>query len=181
MIDLLIKGGVVVDPAQGLHDRLDVTVDAGKIVAIGPDLNDGEATSVVGRPQAKSSTPGLIDLHAHVFRGDNHRDPDEISGVRAGVTSLVDAGGAAYGDIERFNEVIVSRAATRLYNFLGVFNRQAAAWEQIDVDGIPEAASRYPDQVKGIKVHVHAGGPYGSITWTPSRRRRRRAASRACR
>jgi dihydroorotase len=153
MTDLLIKGGTVVDPSQGLHERLDVAVNAGEIVEIGPNLAEAGVTSVVDAT-GKIVTPGLIDIHVHVYRGDNHRDPDEISGVRAGVTSIVDAGGAAYGDIDRFNEVILPQAKTRIYNFLGVFNRQAASWEQIDVDGIPDARSRFPDQVKGIKVHV---------------------------
>jgi dihydroorotase len=102
----------------------------------------------------KVVTAGLIDLHAHVYRGDNHRNPDEISGVEAGVTTIVDAGGAAPDDIETFKEVILPRAKTTVYSFLGSFSRQAGAWEVLATDRIPEIAAANPDLVKGVKIHI---------------------------
>ena len=152
MTDLLIKGGTVVDPSQGLHAVRDVAVAGGRIEKIDRDLPVDGAARVIDA-SGKIVTPGLIDLHTHVYRGDNHRDPDEISGVTAGVTSIVDAGGAAPDNIETFKEVILSRASTAVYSFLGCFSREAGAWEVLATDRIPEVAAANPGLVKGVKVH----------------------------
>ena len=153
MFDLLVRGGTVVDPAQGLHAKLDVAVSEGKIAKVEADIPAADASEVVDAT-GSYVTPGLIDIHVHVYRGDNHRDPDEVSGVRAGVTSLVDAGGTAWDRLDDFRAVIVSKARTNIYCFLGVFNRSAGPWRELNVDGIAEAALANPDLVKGVKVHM---------------------------
>ena len=151
MFSIVIKGGMVVDPAQGLHELLDVGVEDGKIAEVARELSTDGVGEVIDA-SGKIVTPGLIDLHTHVFRGDNHRDPDEVSGIYAGVTTLVDAGGAAPDDIERFRRVIAD-AKTTVYSFLGTFNRQAGPWEEIAADKMPAVAKANPELVKGVKIH----------------------------
>ena len=92
MYDLLLKGGTVVDPSAGLHGVHDIAVQDGKIARIAPTIPRAEA-SRVHEVAGKIVTPGLIDLHAHVFEGftGNGVHPD-LGGVYAGVTTLVDAG-----------------------------------------------------------------------------------------
>jgi dihydroorotase len=148
MYDLLIKGGQVIDPARGLNAALDVAVTAGRFAKI--DASD------------KIVAPGLIDLHAHVFRQDHVVDADELSGVRAGVTSIVDAGSAGAPDFSNFLETVIRPCHSRIYSFLynhwwpdGSEPDDALENDRhIEVDGIIELAAAYPDIVKGVKVAV---------------------------
>src|ERR1700704_3788348 len=66
--DLLIKGGTVIDPGQNLHAPLDVAVKNGKILEVSPDIAAARAVRVVSA-KGKIVTPGLIDVHVHVFEG----------------------------------------------------------------------------------------------------------------
>ena len=92
MYDLLIKGGTVVDPSQNIHGINDVAIEDGKIARIAPDIDAPESSQVV-EVKGKVVTPGLIDLHTHVFAGVNSTGVEpNIGGVRAGVTTMVDAG-----------------------------------------------------------------------------------------
>ena len=67
MYDLILRGGHIVDPSEGLNGVHDVAVENGVIAAIAPSIVD-EATQVVN-VHGKTVTPGLIDTHAHVYRG----------------------------------------------------------------------------------------------------------------
>ena len=113
MFDLLVRGGTAIDPAQGLHAKLDVAVNDGRIAKVEADIAESDAKEVVDAT-GMYVTPGLIDIHLHVYRGDNHRDPDEVSGVGAGVTTVVDAGGPSADRVDDFREVIASKARTRV-------------------------------------------------------------------
>ena len=94
MYDLLLKGGTVLDPSGGLDGALDVAVQSGAIARIAPGIAETEAARTID-VRGKIVTPGLIDLHAHVFEGFNRTgvNPD-LGGVYAGVTTIVDAGSA---------------------------------------------------------------------------------------
>ena len=94
MYDLLLKGGRVVDPSIGLDGVSDIAVENGAIARVAPGIAPAEATRVI-EVAGKIVTPGLIDLHAHVFEGVNRTgvNPD-LGGVHAGVTTIVDAGSA---------------------------------------------------------------------------------------
>ena len=92
MFDLVLKGGRVIDPAQGVDARLDVAFADGRVAEIGPDLAGGKQTRDVS---GLIVVPGLIDLHTHVYWGGTSLgvDPDAYAKA-SGLTTLIDAGSA---------------------------------------------------------------------------------------
>src|SRR3989441_6389438 len=120
MYDLLLKGGTVVDPLTGLDGIQDVAVQGGAIARIAPGIASGEATRTID-VAGKIVTPGLIDLHAHVFEGINRTGvhPD-LGGVYAGVTTIVDAGSAGAATFGGFPRHIIPNCHTEIVPFLHI-------------------------------------------------------------
>src|SRR5271155_4873084 len=96
MYDIILKGGRVVDPSVGLDGAHDVAIQQGLIARIAPAIPAEEARRAID-VAGKVVTPGLIDLHAHVFEGFTRFGvhPD-MAGVHPSVTTLVHAGRAGY-------------------------------------------------------------------------------------
>src|ERR1700676_5527898 len=118
--DLLIKGGTVVDPAQNLHAALDVAVKDGKILELAPDIAASRALRVVSA-KGKLVTPGLIDVHVHVFEGvgPTGLNADQYC-LGRGVTTAVDAGSAGYFSIAGFRQYVIKPSATRVYAMVDI-------------------------------------------------------------
>jgi dihydroorotase len=164
--DLVLKGGRVIDPAQGIDGIRDVGIADGKIAAVASDLSGADKTIDV---RGALVLPGLIDTHAHVFRHVTGRfglDADLV-GTRSGVTALVDQGGPSLMTFPAFRSYVVGPAATRVYAFLsaylvggmeGHYYPELYGPHGIDVDGTVKAALANRDLVKGIKAHAEIGG-----------------------
>ena len=92
--DILLKGGHVIDPAQGIDGLADVAVKDGKISAVSADAGSAKETIDV---TGKLVIPGMIDTHAHVFQhiGGPFGLNADMVGVQSGVTTLVDQGGSS--------------------------------------------------------------------------------------
>ncbi len=120
MYDLLLKGGTVVDPSVGLNGVHDIAVQDGTIAHIAPTIPREEATRVL-EVAGKIVTPGLIDLHAHVFEGFNSTGvhPD-LGGVYAGVTTIVDAGSSGCATFTGFPRHIIPHCKTEIIPFLHI-------------------------------------------------------------
>lgn len=118
--DLVVKGGTVVDPSQGLHDVRDLAFTEGKVAAIGagiPDSDTGEVFDASGL----IVTPGLIDLHVHAFWGaSGFGIPPDPGNVAKGVTTAVDAGSAGARTFPAFRKWIIETADTRLFALLNI-------------------------------------------------------------
>jgi len=118
-LDLVVRGGRVIDPGRGVDAALDVGVTGGRIAALAPSLPRGAARRVVDA-RGKLVIPGMIDTHAHVYEhvtGSFGLNPDLV-GVRAGVTTVVDQGGAGALTIAGFKKFIAEPAATRVLAFV---------------------------------------------------------------
>lgn len=167
--DLLIKGGHVLDPGQGLDGTLDIGISDGKIAAIQPDIPAAEASRVM---QVKGAdryvTPGLIDIHTHVAYGAQTPgvgmgcvEPD-VGGVQSGATTVVDGGSVGVANIGVFRYHIIPRAKTRVLVFLNVgsfahtmpgmadFNRL----EEVDPKVIGACVEANPGLIKGLKLRL---------------------------
>lgn len=118
--DLLIKGGRVIDPAQEIDAALDVAVTEDKIVRLGPDIPTSQARHVI-HAEGKIVTPGLIDLHVHVFPyvGPYGIEADPHC-VHKGVTTAVDAGTSGCFTFPAFRRYDIERASTRIRALLHV-------------------------------------------------------------
>jgi len=174
--DLLIRGGHVVDPKNGLDARLDVGIRDGRIAAVQAELPPDSARRVVNA-EGLYVVPGLIDLHAHVFYGtEEHADysngfnavpPDNFS-FRSGVTTLVDVGGAGWRNFDQFKTQVIDRAKTRVLAFLNIVGSgmKGGPIEQNlnDMDARLTAmrVKEYPGTIVGVKV-AHYSGP----EWDP--------------
>ncbi|HET7036527.1 MAG TPA: hypothetical protein VFI42_12665, partial [Thermomicrobiaceae bacterium] len=120
MYDVVVRGGRVIDPAQGLDAAADVAITGQKIMAVGPDLiTDGtrdlvDATGLL-------VTPGMVDLHTHVFWGVPPLgvEPDPHCLAR-GVTTAVDAGSAGAATFPAFRRYIIDVSATRIVAMLHI-------------------------------------------------------------
>jgi len=164
--DLVLRGGRVIDPAQGIDAVCDVAVANGRIAAVQPDLPAAGKTIDV---RGALVLPGMIDTHAHVFRHVTGRfglDADMV-GVRSGVTTLVDQGGPSLMTLPAFRAYAVEPAQTGIYAFLsaylvggleGHYYPELYGPHGIDVDGTVKVALANPDLIRGIKAHAEIGG-----------------------
>src|SRR5262245_35260249 len=112
-LDLVLRGGRVLDPGAGVDAVLDVGIVDGRIATLAPTLARGVAKRVV-EARGKLVIPGMIDTHAHVYEhvtGSFGLNPDLV-GVRSGVTTVVDQGGAGALTIGGFHKFIAEPATT---------------------------------------------------------------------
>jgi dihydroorotase len=158
--DVLLKGGTVVDPAQGLHALRDVAVTDGKIATLEEEIPAGEAKRVI-EAQGMLVTPGLIDLHTHVAEAimPIALTPDE-AGVRSGVTAVCDAGSVGYATFNAFKQLIIRSAHTDVFCFLHVCPTGQAVspeicWEGVDPQRMLQLIEAEREIIKGIKIRAN--------------------------
>jgi dihydroorotase len=156
--DLLIRGGTVIDPAQGIHSRRDVGVRAGRIAAVGEGLPDAGADRLLDAT-GLLVTPGLIDLHAHVFFrvAPSSVDPSPLA-AQSGTTTMVDCGSGGAATFDAFRHYVAATAACRVLAFLNISLVGTIATPEcgygrfVDANRAYETAHANRDLVVGIKV-----------------------------
>jgi dihydroorotase len=173
--DLLLRGGHVLDAKNRVDAVMDVAIKDGHIAKVAPGLSPKDAIKTI-EVKGLYVTPGLIDLHVHVYNGTGERDsyagdlsvpPDGFT-FRTGVTTVVDAGCSGWRNFLDFKDRIIDRSKTRVLAMLNIVGNgmRGGKWEQdtSDMDGAATAqmAARYPGIIVGIKT-AHFGGP----EWTP--------------
>jgi dihydroorotase len=174
MHDLILKGGRVIDPSQNHDGILDVAFTNGKVSGFGKDLKGAKETRDVS---GYIVTPGLIDMHTHVYWGGTSLgiDADEFCRL-SGVTTSVDTGSAGPGNWPGFRKHVIEHSQARILAYLHVshagiygFDSRVMVGESIDLRmmnpiACAEVADANRDLIVGIKVRVglHASGEQGT-------------------
>src|SRR5579862_3579162 len=173
--DLVLAGGHVIDAKNSISAVRDVGIKDGVIAAVAPHLDPSDALKVVD-VSGLYVTPGLVDIHVHVFAGtgergsyagDNSLYPDGYT-FRVGVTTVADAGCAGWRNFEAFKEHVIDRTKTRVFAFLNIVGNgmRGGRFENdladMEVAPAAEMAKKYKGLIVGIKT-AHYGGP----EWTP--------------
>lgn len=163
MYDLVLKGGRVVDPSEGLDDILDIAIAGSTIAKVAAGIPEAEAAKVVD-VSGKLVTPGLIDFHAHVFWGmtNGGLEADKYF-LSRGVTTVVDGGSSGAVTFPGFKRWIVDASRTRIYCFLNLAcigltgNRKAGELANLtyaDPEGAEKIFRQHPDVALGVKVRL---------------------------
>src|SRR2546422_4011964 len=106
--DIVLRGGRVIDPANGVDGRMDIAVTGDRIAAIRADIPANQARRVLD-VSGLYVVPGLVDLHAHVFGYEGSLVPDETA-LRAGTTTIVDAGGSGWRTFDEFRRTVIGHS-----------------------------------------------------------------------
>jgi dihydroorotase len=175
--DLILRGGRVIDPSQDLDTMADVAFTGGKIAGIARQFVPGSGT-VLRDVSGSIVTPGLIDLHTHVYWGGTSLGIDAEHFCRiSGVTTAVDTGSAGPGNFAGFRKHVIEPCAVRILAFLHVsyagifgFSRRVMVGESEELrllaplDAV-EVAEANRDLIVGIKVRVgrHSSGTSGTV------------------
>lgn len=168
--DLLLKGGHVLDPKNDVDGVRDVAIWGGKVARVASEIPAEEARRVVP-VGGLYVVPGLVDIHAHVYAGTGARQlagdlsvvPDAHT-LRAGVTTVVDAGTSGWRTFPDFKDRVIDRSETRVLAFLNIVGRGMGGrpYEQQADDMDPLAAAtrarEFPGTIVGIKT-AHYDGP----------------------
>lgn len=174
--DLILKGGRVIDPSQNIDGVMDVGFANGRVSAVGKDLKAGGDTQVRD-VSGYIVSPGLIDLHTHVYWGGTSLgiDADEFCRV-SGVTTSVDTGSAGPGNWLGFRKHVIERSQARILAYLHVsfagiygFSKTVMEGESKNINLMApaecaEVADANRDLIVGIKVRVgrHSSGDQGT-------------------
>ncbi|KPL15549.1 MAG: dihydroorotase [Bacteroides sp. SM23_62] len=175
--DMLLKGGHLIDPRNDINRPMDVAITDGKIAAVAPDIDPEQAGKVVDI-SGLYVTPGLIDMHVHVFMGNapgayiadgaTSVMPDGFT-FRSGVTTVVDAGSSGWRNFRLFKEQTIDQASTRVLALLNIVGTgMTGRFEEQDVtDMNPEMTAHmisrlYPEILVGIKS-AHYWGDFTQV------------------
>jgi len=127
-IDLLLKGGQVIDPKNKINAKMDVAIADGKIVQVAANIPANSAKKTVD-VSGLYVTPGIIDMHVHVFQGNDLGSyiadgqtavPADAFTFRAGVTTVVDAGSSGWRNFRKFKQQNIDRSQTRILALLNI-------------------------------------------------------------
>lgn len=167
--DILVRGGFVIDPAQERSGRYDVAIKDGRVAAVARNLESSAAHVVIDASRAVV-TPGLIDLHTHVYDGGTYWgvDPDAIA-WRSGVTTWVDAGSAGAYNLAAFLESVRNKAV-RVLSFLNIGSAGLVAeggellnLAECDAELCAAVVRRNRDRVRGIKCRIDSSAGSGAL------------------
>src|SRR5262252_5449198 len=175
--DLILKGGRIIDPSQKLDRVADIAFSDGKVAKIDANLRPERGTEVRD-VSGYIVTPGLIDMHTHVYWGGTSLGIDAEEFCRtSGVTTAIDTGSAGPGNFAGFRRHVIEKSEVRILAFLHVsfagiyaFSTRVSVGESEEIrlmapiDAV-EVASANRDLVVGIKVRVgaHASGRSGTV------------------
>ena len=176
--ELLLKGGHVIDARNQIDGPRDVAIKDGRIAAIAENIDAAQADKVVD-VSGLYVTPGLIDIHVHVYAGtgmkgvysgDSSVYPDGFS-FRSGVTTMVDVGSSGWRNFPDFKQRVIDRAQTRVLSMLNIVGKGMGGGDieqnldDMDADATAKMAKQYPDTIVGVKT-AHYEGP----EWDPVER-----------
>ena len=156
--DLLIKGGLVVDPGQQLHTVSDIAVSDKKIDRVGPDLDASQAAVVIDA-SGKIVTPGFIDIHTHNFVSGGSVKvslPADITCLANGVTTVLDAGSATAEQFMRFWQTDILSSNTRIFALVRIPYPDGPGMDLVEKTA--ETVQRFSNVLIGVKYH-HAQTP----------------------
>jgi dihydroorotase len=156
-VDLLISGGTVLDPGSERHGRADVAIHDGKVAAVGEALDVRAARTLDAT--GLLVTPGLIDLHAHVYPGCTSLsvDPDPLAAV-TGTTTMVDCGSVGAATFAGFRRYVVEPSRCRVLAFVNISVIGLVAMPEcgygrfVDSNAAYDCARENDDLVVGVKV-----------------------------
>lgn len=173
---IVIKGGHLIDPKNNINEPMDIAIKDGKIALVAKNIDPAGATQVVNA-SGMYVTPGLIDIHVHVFNGTN-MDQQYMNGpnsvppdgftFRTGVTTVVDAGCAGWRTFPDFKKQTIDASQTRVLAFLNIVGdgMRGGPFEQNQKDMDPKLTSDFAlknsKDIVGIKLAHYSGRD-----WTP--------------
>jgi dihydroorotase len=177
-IDLLIRGGHVIDPRNGVDAVRDVAIASGRIVEVAERIDPSRAKRVADATDLLV-VPGLIDIHAHVFYGTEDDAylsngwsavPPDSHSFRSGQTTLVDVGGAGWRNFAQFKMQVIDRSRTRVLAFINIVGAgmKGGPVEQDlgDMDARLTAMRirEHRNLIVGVKVAHYAGPEWDPVT-----------------
>jgi dihydroorotase len=175
--DLLIKGGEVIDPGAGYSGRMDVAVKRNRIAAVEPEIPRESAFRVIDAA-GQYVTPGLVEMHAHVYKDATYWGIDaDAVGSQTGVTTWADAGSAGAVTLPGFREYVISSARVKIYAFINIAyiglvgqDYELANSEYCNIEILKRVVDLNRDIVAGIKLRAGRSG--GGKDFEPYRRAR---------
>jgi dihydroorotase len=177
-IDILLKGGHVIDPKNNINAKMDVAILNGKIFRVAANIPESSAKKTVDVSGLYVS-PGIIDMHVHVFQGTDKystsvanssrsQQADAFS-FRSGVTTMVDAGTSGWRNFRTFKAQSIDKSQTRILAFLNVIgNGMIGRFEEQDITDMNPEMNAYmikklfPEIIVGIKS-AHYWGEFTSV------------------
>lgn len=177
--DLVLKGGHLIDPRNGIDAPKDIGIKGKVIAAVHAELPTEGAGQVID-VSGLYVTPGLVDIHIHAYATAGHRDtwagdnsilPDGFS-FRTGVTTLVDTGSAGWRNFEDFRYRVIDRCQTRLFALINIAGTGMTSIDHeqnphdMDPDKTAGVARENEDVVVGIKTAHYIGPEWISVERT---------------
>jgi len=173
-IDLLIKNGHVIDPKNNIDSPMDIAISGGKILKVDKGIPSANPKRIIDAT-GMYVTPGFIDLHTHVFVGNNPGfadgfscvSPDDIT-LKAGITTVVDAGTSGWRNFPLFKKNIIDRSTTRVLAFLNIAGSGMTGFpseedmNDMDARMTSLVIKQYPEIIVGVKL-----GHFRGKEWMP--------------
>lgn len=161
MFDLLLRGGTLIDPAQGRHGTFDLAVADGRVAEVAPTIAPEQAREVIDAT-GKLVLPGLIDLHCHVFWGVGPGADPELHCLARGSTTLVDGGSAGGLTFAGFRRYVIERTAPNVLAWLHLSSTGLIElrWSDIpspvhaDVGLAAATIAANQDRIVGVKLRT---------------------------